>query len=332
MEARPWTCGTRTTYRYHPVGAKPINLGTDRVEAIRKVLDLNGKSEHHGSLRWVWESYCETSKRWAKMAAGTRTTYAASWQRVGPRLGDFPIAAITVRQVTQYVHIHRGDTPRCADIELALIRNLFKHGILIGVCESNPAMQVEQHGSEASDVMPNELVLRAFLRWLSTQAKQRRVLGLMAEYASLSGSRRCEFLNLTWSQVDETAGEIRTLRAKQRGKKKDVIVEVVSITPRMRSLLDRVRALGRDGPFLFPGARGGPYADGAFRRGWSGTILKAVADGIVPADKRFNFHALRRYYATMHKAMHGDLPDLHANRETTVRVYDATREVGRKAL
>jgi hypothetical protein len=30
------------TYRFHPVGRKPINLGTDLAAALRKVLDLNG--------------------------------------------------------------------------------------------------------------------------------------------------------------------------------------------------------------------------------------------------------------------------------------------------
>ena len=37
MEARPRKDGL-VTYRFHPVGAKPINLGTDRHEAIRRVL------------------------------------------------------------------------------------------------------------------------------------------------------------------------------------------------------------------------------------------------------------------------------------------------------
>jgi hypothetical protein len=37
MEAIPRKSGF--TYRYHPVGGKPINLGHDKEAAIRKVLD-----------------------------------------------------------------------------------------------------------------------------------------------------------------------------------------------------------------------------------------------------------------------------------------------------
>ncbi|WP_155630445.1 hypothetical protein [Burkholderia cepacia] len=45
MEARKRKEGF--TYRYHPVGKKPINLGHDRIVAIRKVLDLL-----RGRRRW----------------------------------------------------------------------------------------------------------------------------------------------------------------------------------------------------------------------------------------------------------------------------------------
>lgn len=37
MEARPHRDGRTVSYRYHPIGAKPIPLGTDRLEACRKV-------------------------------------------------------------------------------------------------------------------------------------------------------------------------------------------------------------------------------------------------------------------------------------------------------
>ena len=42
MEARPRKDG-RVTYRYHPLGGKPIALGTDRNEALRRVLDLTAR-------------------------------------------------------------------------------------------------------------------------------------------------------------------------------------------------------------------------------------------------------------------------------------------------
>jgi len=42
MEAMVWKDGKTVTFRYHPVGRKPISLGTDKDAAIRQVLDMNG--------------------------------------------------------------------------------------------------------------------------------------------------------------------------------------------------------------------------------------------------------------------------------------------------
>jgi hypothetical protein len=44
MEARPHAGSDKVTYRHHPVGGKPINLGPDKRAAIQKVLNLNGAS------------------------------------------------------------------------------------------------------------------------------------------------------------------------------------------------------------------------------------------------------------------------------------------------
>ena len=61
-------------------------------------------------------------------------------------------------------------------------------------------------------------------------------------------------------------------------------------------------------------------------------ITAAIDEKIIRREQRFNFHALRRYYATMHKASTGALPDMHADPRVTARVYDATKEVKRRAL
>lgn len=45
MEARPHSDGNTVTYRYRPIGANPINLGTDRAAALRRVLDMTGDTD-----------------------------------------------------------------------------------------------------------------------------------------------------------------------------------------------------------------------------------------------------------------------------------------------
>lgn len=65
---------------------------------------------------------------------------------------------------------------------------------------------------------------------------------------------------------------------------------------------------------------------------WSRSMLDAIKEGVISAQQRFTFHSLRRYYVTMHRDQTGELPDLHADKRITSRVYDATKEIGRKAL
>jgi hypothetical protein len=57
MEARLWKDGKTITYRYHPVGGKPMKLGSDRQAAIQKVLDLSRKGNDAGTVAELWRLY-----------------------------------------------------------------------------------------------------------------------------------------------------------------------------------------------------------------------------------------------------------------------------------
>ncbi len=339
MEARPWADGVTVTYRYHPKGGRPVNLGTDRRAALQAVLDMTGQAKDEGTLRWVWNKYTSGSKRWAKLTEGSRRDYEGAWKQIELVFGGVQASAITSPMVARYVHVERAGSPRRADIEKALMSNLFKHAILLGAATINPTIGVEPHGSEASDVMPEEAALRAFLAWLDTQTPQRRILACAAEYAALAGNRQVEFLHLSWPQVDRDAegvpvlgGKVRVKRAKQRGKKRGEIIEAIDITPRLHALLLKIKSLDRDGLYLFPNEDGNAYTSKGFRTIWQRCVVAAIQARVMTAEQRFNFHALRRYYATNYVAANNDLPNLHANRDVTARVYDATKVVNRRAL
>lgn len=84
MQARVWSDGKKITYRYLPVGGKPINLGTDRMGAIRKVLDLLGNTDGQGTLKWVWDKFTDEEKpapRWKKLTESSRDDYRQAWNQ-----------------------------------------------------------------------------------------------------------------------------------------------------------------------------------------------------------------------------------------------------------
>ena len=321
-----------TTYRYHPIGGKPINLGQDRDAAIRKVLDLNGAAPDTGTLRWVWGKYKE-SRRYLRLAEGTRADYAQCWGAIDPVLGAMQIARITAPIVAKYIRIERQDAPVRANREKALLSNLFAHGIDLGACEANPAKQVRPNEEEPRTGAPAPAVLQAFLEWVAQQTPQRRIIGLAAEYASLAGNRKAEFLDLSWPQVDEAAGVVRVKRAKQRGKLRGEIIEEIAITPALRACLDQLKATrpGKECLYVFPTRDGNAYTARGFKTLWQRIVLAAIKAKVIRPGERFTFHDLRAFYATQHKVETGRLPDLHKNAETTARVYDRTKIVRRSA-
>lgn len=336
MQARVWSDGKTVSYRYLPVGDKPIALGTDRIAAIRKVLDLLGNTSHQGTLLWVWEKFTDeqASPRWKKLTDGSRLDYQQAWKQIEKSFGKMQISHIDSTMVARYVHIERGVSPKRANTEKALLSNLFGHGIKLGACTVNATIGVEPHQLEARTEAPAEALLAKFLSWLMMQTPQRRIIGMAAEYASLAGNRKVEFLLLTWPQIDRKAGVIRTIRAKQRGKKREQIVEAVQIGPHLDALLTRLEAVrpDRECLYVFPTRDNNQYTSRGFMTLWQRCILEAIKQEVLTTENRFTFHDLRAYYASKHKRDRGTLPDLHANPETTARVYDRNKEVGRESF
>lgn len=331
MEARPWSDGETVTYRYHPLGGKPINLGTDKIAAIRKVLDINGDNSDRGTVAELWRLFHET-KEWVELKQPTRDDYT---QGSGPLLrifGQMRPAAIKASHIRRYLKVERKDAPVRANREVALLSNLLNVAIDRGELEANVCRQVRRNKEKPRKHAPQTDVLTAFLVWAQGIKGQAVVLAGMAEFAALTGNRRIEFRELSWPQVGEQV--VRLKRAKQRDEAGDEVFEEVGISPALANLIGRLRAVARDDRhgWVFPNAHGNAYTDQAFKLGWNRLMKKAMAEKVFEPDQRFTFHDLRAYYVTQHKALRGALPDLHANPATTAKVYDRTKTVKREAL
>jgi integrase len=331
MEAR---VGKRaTSYRYRPIEGKPIPLGTDKAAAIRRVIELTGRSEHHGSLRWVWESY-QKGRRFTRLADATRGDYAQCWKQLDPIFGHMQISTIDSPMVARYVRLERADAPRRANMEKALLSNLFAHGIDLGVCTTNPAKVVRPNETEPRTEAPDAAVLARFAGWVMRQSPQRRIVGLAARFVALVGSRQVEFRPLTTLQLDLDAAVVRVTRAKQRGRKRDRVFEEVALSPEAIGVVREALAArpNPDSTVIFQQRNGNAYTDRGFKTLWQRIMLAAIAEGVLEAGQRFTFHDLRAHFATRFKEVTGELPDLHKNPETTARVYDRTKIVKRRSL
>lgn len=329
MEARPHAGSDKVTYRYHPVGGKPINLGQDKRAAIQKVLDLNGASSDAGTINELWRAY-QTMPQWKRLGERTKLDYAEYSVKLLEVMGKVSARMIRPADIARYLRVERAEAPVRANREIALLSNLMTVAVERGDIDVNPCKQVKRNLERPRTEAPEPETFAAFIAWLNTQGPQRKVIAMMAEFAAMAGSRRIEFLHLTLPQIDSQAQTIRLMRAKQHGGA--VRVESVSITERMEDLVRRLRALPRPEECLhvFTTRDGNPYTDDGFASTWQRAMAKALEDRVIP--RRFTFHDLRAYYTTQHKAQYGALPELHADSKTTAKVYDRSRVSERKGL
>lgn len=319
------------SYRYHPVGGKPISLGMDKIAAVRKVLDMLGVSGDLGTIGKLWEQFQETSQ-WTRYAPDTRTDYTQCSIVLLKVFKDARAADIEAPDVARYLRKIRKDAPVRANREVALLSNLIGLAIEQGEAKRNPCREVRRNEEQPRTEAPDPADFAAFSAWLSKLGGQKAVMGMAAEYAALAGNRKVEFLDLAWPQIDRAAATIRVKRAKQRGKKRGEVIEQIEITPRLAELLDRLEVLRteRDCLYVFRNRFGNAYTASGFKGNWGKLMNQALEEKIV--GRRFTFHDLRAYYVTTHKSERGSLPDMHANPATTARIYDRNKTVKRRGL
>lgn len=326
MEARPRKDGL-ITYRYHPVGAKPLSLGTDRTAAIQRVLDMLCISHDQGTVRRLWAQY-QASQGWLDLAARTRSDYAAYSLHLLRVFGHMPATDITAPMVARYLRVERSAAAVRANREVSLLSNLLNLAIERGEALTNPCRQVRRNREAPRSTSPERAEIEALVRHAQAKGGQWNVIVMAAEFAALAGSRKAEFLGLHWSQISEA--EIRMLRAKQHGGAERA--ERIEISDALRSLIERLRLVARDDRVgsVFPNRHGNPYTASGFAAMWQKLMRESL--DLCVLDRRFTFHDLRAHYTTEHKAQRGTLPDLHASPTTTARIYERSRVSRRKAL
>lgn len=329
MEARPWADGKTITYRYHPVGSKPLNLGTDRVLAIQRVAAMLGRADATGTIGRLWAIY-QDSPEWQALSERTRADYRVYAAELLPVFGQVHARDIGATDVARYLRVERRAAPVRANREISLLGNLIGVAIERGEAEHNPCRggQVRRNKERPRTRSPEREEIDALVKLAAAKGGQWVVITMAAEFAALAGSRQAEFLRLHWPQFSAT--EVRLRRAKQRaGVEK---VERVEVSSGLAELRTRLQAIARNPTLgaVFPNRQGNPYTSAGFAAMWGKLMREAMASGAI--QQRFTFHDLRAHFVTLHKAATGQLPDLHQSATTTAKVYERSREARRRAL
>ncbi len=326
MESRPRKDGF-TTFRYHTIDGKAINLGTDKVIAIRKVLDLLGLSPDEGTVSSLWRLYQQTPE-WKRLKDDTQRDYLQCSKPLLSVFGEVLASSIKPSDISRYLRVERASAPVRANRENSLLSNLLNVAINRGDIDTNPCKQVRRNREMPRRVEPAAEQISALVKFAYGKAGQWPVIVMAAEFASLAGPRQIEFLSITWPFIGAT--EIRIKGAKQR-KGAPEIIDKVEISPAMAELLGRLTAVRKnDCQTVFPNRHGNPYTRSGFKGMW-GKLMKAATDATA-ISQHFTFHDLRAFYATQHKAITGNQANLHKNPATTARIYERSIEAKRRAL
>ena len=263
------TAGTVAYFVDFYIGKKRrrVSLGSVHLMALEKVRDkaagilLAARSGvdatavadagDRATFRTVWEKLA-TEVDANKLAEATRISYAKRMVPVLAKLGDRPVADITVAEVEAFVYSLNGDRNR--SFAVSLIRkaiNFAKKARILPDSHRNPASDVKTKKPAKRNKALDLATLTAFGKTLADMEAENAVspwLANLFRLALLCGLRPGEVRTLTWDRVDLEKREMRVVgKAGDRPiYLADEAVAVLKATPKVEGC-----------PFVFVGRRFG---------------------------------------------------------------------------
>jgi integrase len=218
-------------------------------------------------------------------------------QLVVPKLGGLRVGSVTRLDVEAFHREVSRVTRVRANRALSLLRAMFFQAVRSGLRADNPAQKIARNAEHHRERFLTLDELHALFRALDNCRDQGSAdaLRLMV----VTGARRGEVLNATWSQFDLTAG----LWVKPASATKQNRVHRVPLNATARALLGRMAAEAT-GPLLFPGRRVGA-AQTTLKRTWATVCVRAGITGL-------RVHDLRHSYASFLASAGLSLPTIGA--------------------
>ena len=317
------------TYRYLTHDRKYINLGHDRAEAIRKVLEMERRAPTTGTVQELVETYLQ-SATFAEKGRRTQDDYLRHSKEILRVFGQMQVDDISPPHIARYLRIERKESPVQANREIAFLSSCFQEGIEQGLAMRNPCREVRRNTERPRSRLPSKSDIESFLSTARSRGAASELIGCMGMFAALTGRRRSEFLGLrkdaigpdgiAFTYTKEKAGQ-----STRRG--------LIPMSPALSQLLADIQAIERQSAphslYVFPNRQGQPYTEQGFKAMWAKIMAQWLKEG--KDRERFTFHDLRAYYVT-HMVAAERNPETHSNPATTRRVYDRRRVVKVQAL
>lgn len=237
-----------------------------------------------------------------------------------PELGSKRVKDVTFSDVERLHRAVSVRAPTRANRCLALLRHAFRKAIQWKWTEHNPVVGVKSNPEQPRDRHLSLAELAALHKALDARADTPSILAI--KFILLTGCRKGEALNATWSQIDsETATWTKpSSHTKQRR------IHRVPLSTAASEVLERARKFEKS-EFLFPSKGGQPLTD----------IKKAFASILADAGiQNFRMHDLRHSFASILASSGADLQVVgkllgHTQTATTMRYAHYFDDTLRKA-
>jgi integrase len=218
---------------------------------------------------------------------------ATETQKAVPGWGETKAADITRRQIIERIReIEESGSPRMAEVVKALLTQMFRYGVDVGMLDTSPAVALPMIGNRGNvrERILSDDEIKTFWAKLSDAALAEQTRNAYRLLLIL-GQRRGEVAMAEWSEFDLDGG-IWTIPASRSKNGKAHLV------PLPQMALDVLDAMQNDKAWLLPSPRGnGPIDPHALSRGIRNNEEHF---GIDPA---FTCHDLRRTVASQMAAL-----------------------------
>lgn len=320
-----------TTYYTITPDNKRINLGHDKTEAKRKLLELDGEAAASDTVAGYLDELMTERRRLVekkKLSAETLASNELEVVELKAFFGKMLPEAVRPKHVWGYLHKARGiEAPVRANREIALLSKMFTRLVNQGALDSNPCIGVERNEEIPRDRLVLEGEWQRFLTFargnghLPENSPMRDKLttglrtALAAELAYLTGKAQGQVLKLHRNQIDD--GEGISFGSRKRGRK-----TLVEWTPALRDVVNQCLALPTriTSTYVIPNEDGQPYTSDGFKSNWQRLMNAWVKLG----NERFTFHDLRGKTVSDMRADNRRVSDLtgHTTEAVIDRVYD----------
>lgn len=172
--------------------------GSTRAEAQEKLNDILRELKRKNDKDYTFNELCEQwqKDKWDSFAYGTQNGYREAMERAKREFGEELASEITPLMVLEILEEMKRNHYSLKSVknQKTVISTIFRHGIMHGMCETNPATSVELPNGLQSQKreMPSDEAIEKI-------AKSDYLPALVMMY---TGCRRGEALALEWKDID----------------------------------------------------------------------------------------------------------------------------------